>query len=564
MKKHAHHASALQHWVKVHSVALGVTATLIVVLGGVLSLFFIDSRFSPNASLTGSDNATIRLQVSNHDQARNPLPNNLTDTTTPDYTNPGQIVALAKSANGDVANLLRYQGTLAYNSPNTTDKATISVTLPPHLLFVPNRLTFGRDTYTFVGKSGGNLTVTKDSGDGTEIVTIQRVDDADLDARGQYYVVTISNIDRKRFALNPFEQTQELYARAFNPFLETAQAYSPPPATNLAVFRRPYNFRLTFRNLGGAIAVPAANIDTLVGYISERGEKDTLFFGNLNCGGGINDRGYLCAKAVVKASGPTTGEITLSLHQKIELSGVYLSGNIAALVEIQNLRLLPNSIAVGGDLTNVSGTTLTRYLQTNPNSILRWTNGVDEQITELYDRRDQGTVAQPLDGATWRLNSPTADPDDSAAATTFSSPPEGKLWATPGSLTFTSDVTFNGSGTILVNGNLTFNGVVRCSGAKRLAFIVRGNITFNAIPNVDCGAYVALGNVNGSVPGHLRFTNEPPAGGAIAKGIFVARKDIQIPNAASSPQMIDYDADFAANPTVLFREFMDLILSAQS
>jgi hypothetical protein len=559
MSKHKNLVPDLKKWLKVHSVAFGVTATLIVVLSGVLSLYFIGSRFSPSSPIvTGSDGATIKLQVSDHNTNASPglLPNSLTDGTAAEYTN-NYFMDLAK-VNGDIPNLFRMQGTLAYNSPNTTDKATVTISLPPRLLLTPARLAFGQDLFTFTGPNN-NLAVRKDSGSGTETVAIEKVADADADARGEYYKITISNIDKKRFALNPFEQTQELFA-SINQLLETAQAYSPPPAGNILIFRRPYQFRLTFKQ-----PVAAASVDSLVSYISERGEKDNIFFGNSSCGGSANERAYVCAKTTTQAFSPTTALITLPLHQKIELSGVYLSGNVAALIEIQNLKLFPNSVAVGGQLTNVTGTLLTNYLQNNPTSILKWSNTVDDQVTELFNRRGQGTTAQPLDTtAVWKLNSPTDDPDDSTAATTFSSPPEGKLWATPGSLTFGSDVTFNGSGTIVVNGNLTFNGQVLCSGAKRLAFIVRGNIVFNGTPNVACGAYVALGNASGTVPGHLRFNGEPPTGGAIARGIFVAKSDLQIPNAATAPQMIDYDADFAAKPTVLFREFMDLILGASS
>lgn len=547
----------LKKWLKVHSVMLGVTGTLIVVLSGVLSLYFIGNRFSPTGLRTGTDGATIKLQVSDHNTNATPglLPNSLTDPTPAEYTN-NYFMQLTK-VNGDIPTLFRMQGTLAYNSPNTTDKATVVISLPPRLLLTPNRLAFGQDTFTFTGPNN-NLAVRKDSGSGTETVTIEKVSDPDADVRGEYYKITISNIDKKRFALNPFEQTQELFAQ-LNPLLEKAQAFSPPPAGNILVFRRPYSFRLTFKE-----PVSAASVDSLVSYIAERGEKDNVFFGNASCGGSANERAYVCGKTTTQASSPTTAVVTLPLHQKIELSGVYLSGNIAALVEIQNIKLFPNSIAVGGQLTNVTGVTLTNYLQNNPSSILKWSNVVDDQITELFNRRGQGTVAQPLDTtAVWKLNSPTDDPDDSTAPTTFSSPPEGKLWST-GSLTFPGDVTFNGSGTIVVNGNLTFNGQVLCSGAKRLAFIVRGNITFNGLPNVACGAYVALGNVAGTVPGHLRFIGEPPTGGAIARGIFVAKKDIQIPNAATAPQMIDYDSDFAANPTVLFREFMNLIIGSSS
>lgn len=563
MAKSTHRSTHLKNWLKVHSVALGVTATLIVVLGGVLGLYFIDTRFGPNAFRIGTDSATIGLRVSNHDARGNALPNSLTDATAPDYSNPGQIVNLAKSLNGDIASLLRYQGTLEYYSPNSANKSTLTIALPPRLLFVPNRLAFGRSTYTFTGPVGA-LAVTRDAGStGTETVAIEKVPDADLDVRGESYKITISNIDSRRFARNPFEQTQELFA-TLNPFLEKAQAYSPPPAGNVLIFRRPYQFRMTFRNLAGGVAIPSANVDQVVAYLSERGEKDSIFFGNGSCGGTASERGFLCAKATTQALSPTTAAITLPLLQKIELSGVYAAGNIAALVEIQNIKLFPNSIAVGGQLTNVTGVTLTNYLQNNPTSTLVWNNGVDQQITELYERRSQGTSAESLETTTWQLNTPSNDPDDTTAPTTFSAPPEGKLWTTAGSLTFPGDVTFNGSGTIVVNGNLTFNGVVRCTGAKRLAFLVRGNITFNGLPNVECGAYVALGSSNGSLPGNLRFTNEPPAGGATAKGIFVARKDVQIPNAAASPQMIDYDADFAAQPTVLFREFMNLILSSSS
>ncbi len=563
-----------REWLKIHAVALGVSGTLIVVLAGVLSLYFIDSRFSPTSEiLRGSDGATLQLQISDHNTNTRPslLPNSLTDPTPPEYSN-NLFMELTK-ADSNIPSLFRIQGTLAYNSPTTTNKATVTIDLPPRLLLTPNQLAFGSSTYTFTYRSDGtpNNPPSK-QGNGTENVRIDKINDLSNDVRGESYRVTISNIERRRFALTPFEQTQELFA-SLNPLLETAQAYSPPPAGNVLIFRRPfqYQFRLTFRNLGSNIAVPAANIDSLVTYVAERGRQDRIFFGDVGCAGAAS-RAYICAKTITQASSPsTTGTISLPLHQKIELDGVYLAGNVAALVEIQNIKLFPNAIAVGGKLTNVGGTTLNNYLGGNPNSTIRWSNTVDEQITQLFDRRTQGTLATNVTPAmtTWRLNSPTDDPNDSAAPTTFSSPPEGKLWRTGGSLVFSNNVIFSGSGTIVVNGNLVFNGTVNCTGAKRLAFIVRGNITFNGLPNVACGAYMALGHANAdtnpNVPqGDLLFNGEPPAGGATARGIFTARNNVQIPNAATAPQMIDYDADFAANPTVLFREFLDLILTSQS
>lgn len=568
MKKRLPTQPDLKKWLKVHSVALGVTATLIVVLGGVLGLYFIDDRFSPSDIRTGTDGATLRLAVSDHDQTPNPvlLPNSLTDGTAPEYTNT-HFMSLAKDTNGNLPSLFRIQGTLSYNSPNNTDKATVVVNLPPRLLLTPDKLAFGQSTYTFTYQPNGMPNAPSKAGTGTESVTIERVADSVNDPRSEAYKVTISNIDKKRFALSPLEHARELYAQ-LNPLLEKAQAYSPPPAGNILIFKRPYNFRMTFRDLAppinNGIFVPAANIDTLVSYLSERTDQDNLFLANSSCGGNESERGFLCAKTTTQAFSPTTTLMTLPLHQKIELEGVYLAGNIAALVEIQNIKLFPNSIAVGGELRSVTGTTLSRYLQSHPSSILRWDNGVDDQITVLFNRGAQGTTAEALNGTLWQLNSPSTDPDDPGPATTFSSPPEGKLWRTVGGLTLPDNVDFRGSGTIVVNGNLTFNGAVRCSGAKRLAFIVRGNITFGGQPEVQCGAYVALGNAGGSLPGHLKFIGEPPSGGATAKGIFIARKDIQIPDAATSPQMIDYDAEFAANPTVLFREFLNVVLSASS
>jgi hypothetical protein len=442
-------------------------------------------------------------------------------------------------------------------SKASTNLATLTISLPPCLIFTPDRMRFGNDLYTFNGANCGELTAQKNSGSGTQTLAIEKIDQDPAtggDARGQYYRITVGDIPKKRYAENPLEEAKGLYAGIW-PLTQSVQAYAPPPATNILTLRRrhKYPFRITFRR-----PVSAQNFHSAVGYVFERGAKSNIFLGNGGCIQGATFS-HLCFRETLNVTNPDTSEINLGLTQKIELEGVFVAGNIAATVEIRNLRLSPNAIAVGANFVNVSGELLTEYIRDNPSSVIKWAN-VRPRILELYAKRTRGTAFEAADitGTAWHLNAPDNDPSN-AAATTFSSPPEGKLWHTAGNLTLGA-TQFRGSGTIVVEGNVVFTGPISCDQDTRLGIIASGRITFGST-HVGCGAYVALGE---GVAGDIVFPAEPPAEGDTARGIFVSQRNIIIPRASSSPYAITYDFIFAQNPTVLFRELLSVILEASS
>jgi hypothetical protein len=437
-------------------------------------------------------------------------------------------------------------------------EASMTIDLAPRAILLPDRFAFGTDTYTFTGPAD-NLSVRHDSGNGPQEVSIEKVDqDASSggDERGTYYRITVSNIPKKSLGYLAPKSPRAVYASLL-PKIEEALAYAPPPATSVAIFRKPYPFRITFHD-----PVPAVNLESTVAYLAERGNKDNVYFGNANCESG-NTRSYLCLKETVTVINPNTSTIRLPLLQKISLAGVYVAGNVAAPVQISNIKLTPNAVAVGGQFNNVSGTLLTNYLQDNPNSLISWAS-VEARLLELYEKRTRGSrLARNAVPLTWYLNTPSNNIKDFEPPTTFSSPPEGKLWyfeEPAGQLNF-NRVTIHGSGTVVIPGDVVFRDEIDCpSPNTRVGVIASGNITFEN-PNIDCGAYVALGITNS---GDINFAGEPPAGGAAAKGIFIAKRNITIPAAVSAPYFIDYDTIFAQNPTVLFRELLTLIISAAS
>jgi len=424
--------------------------------------------------------------------------------------------------------------------------AQMVIDLAPYKLLTPDQLRFGRSTYDF---RLNPPRFDRIDGSGSEIVTVEKVyQNGDNDESGAYYRVTIANITKGRVGQTPVEKTKAMY-HALLPFIDEARAYTPPPATNILLLRRPLNLRMTFEQ-----PVPSARFDEVLSYVSDRGSKDNVYFGNGSCTD-PNSRSYLCIKETVRVTNPDTSEITLALHQRIELQGVYVIGNVAAPQQISNIRLTPNAIAVGGQFTNVSGQVLTNYLESNPNSQIKWTNGIQSQLNSLFEKRTRGTTVGTISGGTWNLNAVGTDPGAAGESTTFTTPPEGKLWNVNGNLTL-NEVLFRGSGTIVVDGDVTFNGPVNCFGEKRLGIIARGNIRFNN-SHIECGAYVALN-------GNLTLAGEPPNTGDTARAIFIARHNISIPEATIAPYVIDYDKAFALKPTVLFKELLTIVLNTQS
>jgi hypothetical protein len=149
--------------------------------------------------------------------------------------------------------------------------------------------------------------------------------------------------------------------------------------------------------------------------------------------------------------------------------------------------------------------------------------------------------------------------------TTFSYPPEGKLWHVKGNLEFknsTDSPLFQGLGTIVVDGNVTFDNNAVCSKGSEVGIIASGSITFNGQGGVNsainCGAYVAL-NGNITLPTALSSYQS-------WTGIFVAGGNINLPDAVSKNAQvnINYDANLAANPPILFRSVLNILSGSPS
>lgn len=95
---------------------LGKTATYIllgavVVIVGTFAAWQVTKIFSPNSLINSSD-PELRLKTSDHDASNNPLPNDMTDKTVPDYEDNGQVILLPII--GGVVQLPRIQGEVTY------------------------------------------------------------------------------------------------------------------------------------------------------------------------------------------------------------------------------------------------------------------------------------------------------------------------------------------------------------------------------------------------------------------------------------------------------------------
>jgi len=105
----------MREWIRLHSVAAGVTLTTLVVVSGLLGLFILNGRFSPSDLETGNG-TTVQLRITDHDnqpQARL-LINSLTDNSqTPEFVS-SQIMEIPRNNDGTIPSLFRIQGSLIY------------------------------------------------------------------------------------------------------------------------------------------------------------------------------------------------------------------------------------------------------------------------------------------------------------------------------------------------------------------------------------------------------------------------------------------------------------------
>lgn len=114
MKKH--HVNQLREWFKLHTAAVGVSTTALIVIAGILGLFVIQSRFGPTSPFQTGNGTTVRLQVTDHDTNAQPrlLINSLDDASqTPEYAN-NYAMEIPRNQNGIIPTLFRIQGNLIY------------------------------------------------------------------------------------------------------------------------------------------------------------------------------------------------------------------------------------------------------------------------------------------------------------------------------------------------------------------------------------------------------------------------------------------------------------------
>lgn len=84
----------------------------LVVLIGTFAAWQFTKIFSPTNIINSNDPVVI-MKTSDHDASSQPLPNSMTDSTVPDYTNPGVTPLLIPIINGQVK-LPRVQGEVTF------------------------------------------------------------------------------------------------------------------------------------------------------------------------------------------------------------------------------------------------------------------------------------------------------------------------------------------------------------------------------------------------------------------------------------------------------------------
>ncbi len=448
----------------------------------------------------------------------------------------------------------------------------LKIVLPPLSIVKPNRMRIGvapgvREDFTFNSVTGQ---VTNDTPPSDISVTTTR-DTSNSFPERHNYVITVRGFvlggggDIARY----IKQLHQLYS---------ASASTPPPAGTVCVVvdcssapYEPYEYKLDYAALTRSNAKnyadwlranPTAN-DYNVIYLSDR------TCGAINIVSGTT----LCMKTTARLTVPGYPATNHILIQSIPVfGGISVEGNVAGTGTVSGFVFdenSPKAIAVGGAVNSgVTGGAGNVQNYTNNSTVLKWDppGTVGAQIASIYNNASskaaEATNNPPdFSGGNIYLNASNRNLRNSGT-TTLSSPPEGKLWKINGNTTFTN-VTINGSGTIMVNGNVTINNSLRCATGARFGIIATGTITINLAAGtgkVACGAYVARG-------GDLIFSDglNNPDIAYEARGIFVTRGSIQLPSIADDVAFrVKYDSAFAADPTVLFKELLSIIFSTVS
>ena len=289
----------------------------------------------------------------------------------------------------------------------TSSKSSIVIELPPKLIMTPSQLRFSNVSpskeaiYNF---AGGKFE--RQSGQGSDYNSYKvNTSTKESGSAGEYYVITITGFTKGEV-----------------------------PSTR--------DIRLTFQ--------PQVNknaIDRVEGYLKNNSIPTARLSGS-DCDTLRNEKSYICLDTATTASSGTK-RATAHLVQTIGVTGTFVPGNVAAPGTISGFSLGKNSIAVGGTVNISGGTHLPTYLSDETVSF-RWSNVSGEIGTMLNRGLTVGTSvnstaynssSHKYSGDHWYLNAFAKDPTV-GNFTSFSTPPEGKIWKTDGPLTLDGDATY--------------------------------------------------------------------------------------------------------------------------
>ncbi|MCR4278262.1 MAG: hypothetical protein NUV80_00170 [Candidatus Berkelbacteria bacterium] len=408
------------------------------------------------------------------------------------------------------------------------DPASLQINLPTSQIYTPDRLRFGDQLYTFDETSLCFMTNSLCS----PKISVDRVNNNLVD---NTFRLTIKDII-KGDGIN----------------------LDDPRIQNWGV-RLTYKERVTF-----------AVFNNIVGSLRNQPQSlDHTFLGDSDCVPAQEDVATnLCLRSRLTLNNPTErpgNPINQTLLQRIpiDVSQINVEGNVAAPEQVAGFTLDSKAIAVGGSV-NVQGSTnqLDDYID-GQSETFDW-NRISLKLGALYAKGQglgTGVSGGSYYGANWFLNSDTNIPTNSNSST-FSSPPEGKIWKIENNSLTLGSVTFHGAGTIVINGDLNINGRLLCEDSTRLGFIVHGKININT-DFVGCGAYTALSRSSSSNDGTIIFKNVPSGQ---VKGIFIAKNSIRLPSKISltGPFNVEYDSLFASNPTALYQELLRIVFTTSS
>ncbi len=404
------------------------------------------------------------------------------------------------------------------------DKPSIQIELPPRLIMMPDKLLFPKIgvTHSFNSQSEQfELDPPRPGPYPEHKVSVTKSGSGSPD--GDYYVITVTGFKKDEL-----------------------------PGVK--------DFRLTF-----VTTVSNKNIEDVEKYL-EKNSIPTAELTGVGCAPS-EYKSHICLKTIttVRAS---SKKLVAYLKQTIGVKGIIVPGNVAAPGLIDGFSLSPRSLAVGGNVDVSGGTKLEGYISENT-TVFSW-GKVESQIRAMFKKgQDLGssissnnfTSTNTYKSIRWNLNAPAKNTMDQTS-NSFSTPPEGKIWYHNNSLTLdapgNSGITFSGSGTIVVKGNLSINDPIKCGTLTqtRLAFLVEGDININT-DSIGCGAYIAMG-------GKLTFSN-PISGSGNMTGIFIARDSVKLPaGELKGPYIINYDSYLAAHPTALIQELLTAVFSSGS